>query len=350
MKLRPRLLRWLRRVRIARLELLAHFVPAAVRWIQHSTAGEPGPQDLTVVCLVKDSQQRVSAFLDYYLDLGARHIVLADNGSTDETVERACRSDERVSVLRCPLEFRRFQIPIKMWLSWRFSGLGWCLVADIDEYLAVPLARQAPLPAFLSYLNAHHFSGVVLQTVDLFSNRPVAEWPETGEALRADCVWYDHSLLTHPTERRSFSMNRIRTTDIRPCFGGIKRRAFGLDRLLTKHVLIRPALGARLNGPHHSRGASIADVSAALLHYPFDRTFPARCVEAVRRGNYWERSRDYRVMQQTLEAGGGGWSLAGPTARRLDSVDQLVEEGYLVVSDEYRRHVQALHSVSSAVD
>ena len=161
-------------------------------------------------------------------------------------------------------------------------------MADIDEYFDYPqfgTSRSGSVPA---YLNAHEFSGVVCQSVDLFSERPLAEWPERGDELRSRCVWYDHSMLKQPHQQRSFTMNRVGNPAIKPCSGGIKRVAFGVDRLLTKHVLIRPCRGTRLNGPHHSRGAHIADVSAALLHYPFDRGFRARCQEAVLKGQYWE--------------------------------------------------------------
>ena len=54
------------------------------------------PGDRVVVCLVRNSEARVTAFLDYYLRLGARHIVLVDNGSTDRTIEKACESEDRV--------------------------------------------------------------------------------------------------------------------------------------------------------------------------------------------------------------------------------------------------------------
>jgi hypothetical protein len=340
LKFRVHLARWRRRARIARLEWLSRRVPRRAHWIQRSDVEADAPEGLVVVCLARDSEPRVSAFLDYYLRMGARHVVLVDNDSADQTVARACQLGDRVSVLRCDLDFRRYQVPIKMWMSRRFCGAGWVLIADVDEYLAYPFADDVRLGQFLQYLNLHSYSGVVLQTVDLFSPRPSAEWPATGEALRRECVWYDHSQLSWPKERHSFSMNQVSNPAIRPCLGGIKRVAFGVDRLLTKHVLIRPALGARLNGPHHSRHASIADVSAALLHYPFDRGLRARGEEALRRRQYWGDSREFRAMLRVQEAKGAEDSLAQATARRLESVNQLVEEGYLVVSDSYRRYVE----------
>jgi hypothetical protein len=264
-----------------------------------------------------------------------------DNGSTDQTVAKACESDDRVSVLSCRLDYRGFQIPIKMWLISRFGREGWCLVVDIDEYFDYLHSQQIDLASFLRYLNAHDYSGVICQSVDLFSDRPMAEWPESGGELRSQCVWYDHSMITRPGTRRSFTMNRVSTTKIRPCSGGIKSVAFGIDRLLTKHVLIRFSKGVRLNGAHHSRGAHIADVSCALLHYPFDRGFPVRCEEAVRGGQYWQGSREFRVMLSVVESKGPRWTLRQPTASKLESVDQLVDEGFLVTSDQYGQYVRS---------
>jgi len=335
-----RLARWRRSLRIARDEWLSRFVPLNVGWVKRATAISATSDDLVVVCLVRNSEARVSAFLDYYLKLGAQHIVLVDNGSTDRTVEKACQSDDRVSILNCRLDYRAYQIPIKMWLTTGFGREGWCLVADIDEYFDYPESRQIDLGSFLSYLNANGFSGVVCQSIDLFSDRPLVEWPESGEDLRSQCVWYDHSMLTRPGALRSFTLNRVSSPEIKPCKGGIKKVAFDVDRLLTKHVLIRPSTGTRLNGAHHSRGAHIADLSAALLHYPFDRGFRARCEEAVRGGQYWQNSLEFRVMLRVVESRGPRWMLKQPTASRLQSVDQLVDEGFLVVSDTYRQYVR----------
>jgi hypothetical protein len=315
-------------------------VPLKAQWIQRSAARRSAPDELVVVCLVRNGEPRITDFLDYYLELGAQHIVLVDNASTDRTLETACRSADRVSVLSCTLDYRLYQIPIKMWLTSRFAGQGWCLVADIDEYFDYPESGRLGLASFLEYLNDYQYSGVVCQSVDLFSQEPPAEWPERGDELRSRCVWYDHSLLKRPDHLRSFSMNRVSNPAITPMTGGIKQVAFGVDRLLTKHVLIRRCRGARLNGPHHSRGARIADVSAALLHYPFDRGFRARCQEAVREGKYWENSREFRRALDVLETAGSLWTLRRPTARVLKSVDQLVDEGFLVASEPYRQYAR----------
>jgi hypothetical protein len=336
-----RLARWRHSLRIARQGWLSRFVFRKVEWIQRSAVAPPAPNDLVVVCLVRDSEARVSAFLDYYLGLGARHVVLVDNASTDRTIAKACEFDGRVSVLSCKLDYKRYQVPIKLWLTSRFGREGWCLVADIDEYFDYPQSGKIDLGSFLGYMNAREYTGVVCQMVDLFSDRPLAEWPESGEGLRSQCLWYDHSMVTLARTPRYSKRYRVSTTQISPRIGGIKRSAFGVDRLLTKHVLIRPSSGARLNGPHYSRGARIADVSAALLHYPFDRGFRQRCEEAVRMGQYWQDSREYRMMLGVLESHGPEWRLHLPTATKLTSVDQLVDEGFLAASAEYFEFVES---------
>ena len=335
-----RLARWRRSFRITRHAWLSRFVPLNVAWIKRSETSRTAPGDLAVVCLVRNSEARVTAFLNYYLGLGARHIVLVDNASTDRTIETACESDDRVSVLSCRLDYKAFQIPIKLWLTSRFGREGWCLVADIDEYFDYPQARQIDLGSFLAYLNANDFSGVACQSVDLFSDRLLTEWPESGEDLRSQCVWYDHSMAVRAGPPRSPPLYRVSPSEIMPWIGGIKRAAFGVNRLLTKHVLIRHSQGARLNGPHYSRGARIADVSAALLHYPFDQGFRKRCEEAVRRRQYWEDSKEYKTMLAVFESQGPAWTLKQPTATKLQSVDQLVEEGFLETSERYREYVR----------
>ena len=88
-------------------------------------------------------------------------------------------------------------------------------------------------------------------------------------------------------------------------------------------------------------GARIADVSAALLPLPLrSRGFRERGAEAVRRGQYWKESTGIQDDDE------GPRVLRGPrltlrlaTAKRLHSVDKLVDDGFLTVSDEYERFV-----------
>jgi hypothetical protein len=96
---------------------------------------------------------------------------------------------------------------------------------------------------------------------------------------------------------------------------------------------------------HHAEGARIADVSAVLLHYPFVESFYAKVVDAVKDGRYgYLTSDEYRSYLAGFNRD-PEVRLKLATARELVNVDQLVEEGFLVSSSDYRQVVLTSQAV-----
>src|SRR5215203_4779881 len=91
-----------------------------------------GPDELVVVCLVRDCRLYVKSFVEHYLSLGVKHLFFLDNESTDGTVE-ALKGYENVTVLRTTLPYKRYEYPMTQYLIERFGRGRWCLCVDIDE-------------------------------------------------------------------------------------------------------------------------------------------------------------------------------------------------------------------------
>ena len=90
-----------------------------------------GPDELVVVCLVRDGRPYVKSFVEHYLSLGAKHLFFLDNESTDGTVE-ALKKYDNVTVLRTALPFKRYALLVRQYLIERFGRGRWCLCVDID--------------------------------------------------------------------------------------------------------------------------------------------------------------------------------------------------------------------------
>jgi hypothetical protein len=314
-------------------------VPSAVRHVSGPRTLQMSPSDAVLVSLVRNGEAHVSEFLTHHLTLGVRHIVLLDNASTDRTISIAQRSD-RVTVLKTTLPYKDYKYALKSYLFDTYSGEGWGLILDIDERFDFPSSDRLPLDGFLAYLNGRRFTGVICQTLDLFPAGSVQEWPSGGSALVAGSVWYDHAAL----RRRAYvplDGNTISNPTIMSHSGGIRLAAFDLNVSLTKHPLLRKSEGARpsLSSSQWCAHARIADVSCVLLHYKFDRDFPEKCRTVAREETYFLNSREYKAYLRELERN-PRLALKGPTAERLESMAQLVEAGFLVVSDAYKRFVQ----------
>jgi len=314
-------------------------VPPAVRHISGSPRPSMTASDLIVVSLVRDGEEHVEDFLTHHFNLGARHIVLLDNGSRDRTTEIA-RGLDRVTVLKTALPYKYYKYAFKRYLFDRFSGDGWCLIVDIDERFDYPSSDRLPLDKFIAYLNEYQYTGVACQMLDLFAEGPVHEWPRGGRAVVDECIWYDHSALRR-VSYEPLDGNKISNPAIKSLMGGIRLSAFDVDASLTKHSLLRKSGGVRpsLSSSQQCANATIADVTCVLRHYQFDHHFPQKCRVVAREESYWQNSQNYKAYLRRLERS-PVLELKGSTAERFESLDRLVNSGFLVVSDRYRWFTQ----------
>jgi hypothetical protein len=152
----------------------------------------------------------------------------------------------------------------------------------------------------------------------------------------AKSIWYDHSAL-RKLPYNPFDGNKISNPAIMSHTGGIRLSAFDVDACLTKHSLLHKMGGARpsLSSSQECANARIVDVTCVLFHYKFDQHFPEKCRIVAQEESYWQNSREYKAYMRRLEQN-PLLELKGPTAEKFESLDQLVDSGFLVVSDKYR--------------
>ena len=301
-------------------------------------ADHPAPtaESLVVVSLMRDAGGYVDSFVAHYRELGAAHIVLLDNGSSDDTMERATAYDG-VTVLRCDLPFRWYRTAMRRYLVETYGDDSWVLLVDIDEHWDYPLRAAKPLPQFLAYLNEHSFTAAAAHMLDLFPAGPVDSWPDAGPELTAASVWFALSDVRSEPLPAVACRNEFADTNLTCMVGGLRTRAFAAEPCLTKFPLTRRAAGRgpKIETAHFISGAVVADVTAVLLHYKFDSRFRTRTAEAVRRKNYYGGSSEYRQYQAALEDD-PALTLDSDSSQKLKSADQLLRSGFVSVSHEYR--------------
>jgi hypothetical protein len=314
----------------------------ALETIRIRTDTSRGPDRSVVVAVVRDAESWIQPWLEHYLRLGVDEIVLLDNGSIDDTVERALR-EPRVTLLRSKLPFGRYDSTFKRYLIERFGDGRWCLQADIDEFFDYPYSDVLPFAGFLEYLNRRSYTAVMATMLDLFADGPSSGWPPAGRQMLEQCVWYDLTGLVPSRPWRLLWRNRFADPQMPFYRGGVVYQAFGARTVATKFPLIFYRTGGQLDLRRHGhfcRGAHVADVSAVLYHYKYDRGFGERCRTFVERGQHFDRAGVYRAALERLAAG-GDLVLRRETARRLEDVNQLVDEGLLRASPAYREFVRS---------
>jgi glycosyltransferase involved in cell wall biosynthesis len=308
-----------------------------------------GPDELVVVCLVRDGRPYVKSFVEHYLlSLGAKHVFFLDNGSTDGTVEALEEYEENVTVLRSTLPYKNprgglggTETLFKQYLMGRFGRKGrWVLCADIDELFDYPYSDIAGLGSLLGYLDAKSCTAVAAQMLDMFPEEPLsgrAVGPD--EPLKERHRFYDvseirrRSIKDHPRLRN----NAYESDDIEAFAGGIRETVFGTASYLTKFPLV--FLDGRVKpfdrSAHWVDNAKIADLTCVLYHYKFlDGHFHAQAAQAVRDGQYHNSSARYKKYMKVLESN-SVLRIKQESSRELRSVDDLVEDGFLVVSQDY---------------
>jgi hypothetical protein len=160
------------------------------------------------------------------------------------------------------------------------------------------------------------------------------------EPLKERHRFYDISNISRRSNKRRHYRhnNTLENDDIVMFSSGIRGAIFGDNRiLLTKHPLV--FLDGKVKplhpGTHWVANAKIADISCVLLHYKFlDGFFQKQAAQAVREGQYRNNSARYKRYLEALDKN-PTLKMKQETARELRGVNDLVENGFLVVSEEY---------------
>src|SRR5215216_3092652 len=300
-----------------------------------------GGDELVVVCLVRDGRPYVKPFVEHYRALGAKHLFFLDNSSTDGTVE-ALKNYDNTTVLRSKLPYKGYRLAFKRFLIGRFGKRErWCLYADIDELFEYPYSDVVGLDSFLGYLTEKSYTAVAAQMLDMFPEEPLSGREETlqDEPLKERYRFYDISYITRTSikENPRLRNNTLESDEIEIFRDGIENTIFGSKPLRTKFPLV--FTDGRIKpfdrSSHWVDNARIADITCVLLHYKFlDGYFHKQAAQAVREGQYHNASARYKRYLEVLDKN-PALKMKRESARELKGVNDLVENGFLVVSEEY---------------
>jgi glycosyltransferase involved in cell wall biosynthesis len=289
--------------------------------------------ELIVTCLVRNGELYVKSFIKHYFSLGIKHIVFLDNGSTDKTIEIA-KSYDNVTIIHSSCPYSKYEKLMKQYLVKRFSKNRWNLFVDIDECFDYPFSGVLSLNSFLEYLNKNSYTAVVAQMLDMFSSQSLATLTSTkDDDIKKVYDYYDISNI----RKYDYPFEDVPPSkDIKFHIGGIRKTLFDSDNWLTKAPLVFANSQIELFFYHHyTKNAKLADCTCVLLHYPFTGSFYNKVMEAVETDRYaLSASNEYKMYWSKIKEN-PELSLKQETACRLDNLDDLVNKGFLVLSDNY---------------
>ena len=322
-----------RKKRVLEFGLRPYLLPRRVKHIHGPQKISYALDELLVISVVRNGELYIKSFMDHYRAMGVKHFVFLDNASTDRTVELLC-GQESVTVLQTDAPYKKYENTMKRYLAERFSAGRWNLCADIDELFDYPFSETLSLGDFLRYLNDNSYTAVVAQMLDMFSDTPLAELEsKPDDQLKEKYVYYDISAI----EKDDYLWSPRSNVEIKAHLGGIRKTVFGTDNALTKAALV--LMDGKIKTFitwHHVRDAWVADLTCVLMHYPFVSSFCAKVQDAVRTGRYGITTTDeYQAYAKELGRN-PRVSLKLDSARAFTGLEQLIEDGFLVVSEKYR--------------
>lgn len=311
-----------------------------LRVIHRSGVRNPkvGPNDVVVVCLVRDGTEYIDEFLSHYRALGVSHIVFLDNGSTDGT-RLKLESNQGVSVFTTLAPYKVYKDVMKRWLVTRFGPNNWVLCVDIDEFFDYPFRDCLPLEEFLRYLNEKSVNAVVAQLLDLFPSTALTL--ETSKNWRQSHCYYTLEQIERQPYREVYGERNVAPDIGLELFcGGSRSKTFDVGALLTKHPLQFPARGIVMRNAHHVTNGRIADISAVLLHYKYVGDFYNYAKRIASEESFSKDSEEYKKYVGAMEST-RDLKLYDKSSRVYRGPEALLGEGFLVAGEEFRAYVGA---------
>ena len=308
---------------------------------------ESSRDNVVVCCLVRDGEEYIESFLEYYLStLKVDHVFFLDNGSVDNTIELA-KTNKRVTIYQTTLEFKTYKHILKRYMIENFSNGGWILYVDVDEFYDFPYSNIISLSSLIGYLNLHSYTAVAAYLLDMVPKEAkIFSTIEDSVFNRSDFEYYDLSEIHAGKYGNGIRMknNIVSNASIKSYAGGIRKKLFNISPNLLKHPLLFYDKKIKTYyGSHSIVNAYVADISSILYHYKFTAKFMERVDKAIKEKNYYCSSIEYKAYKKGYENPIRA-DFSSNSLKKLKSIDDLIKNDFLQVTSSYKNWV-AVHGM-----
>lgn len=262
-----------------------------IRWRQGNATEDRSP---CVIAVARNERVMLPHFLGHYRSLGVRRFVIADNQSTDGTLDYLLEQPD-VTVYTVDTQYRHSHYGV----AWQCGMLAahaqrsWALVADLDELLVWPGCEQEGLAALCARLQAAGHDAATVLMVDMYPEGPLQHARFDAASPFIVAPWFD----ARPVHRwalgsGSFSNGRTAVSAVR-------------HRLLPdsppnyftaqKVALMRYSPNVRLSeGLHYASGLEPAEQPLYFAHFKYHHGFQSRVDEEIARAQHYNGAEEYR--------------------------------------------------------
>ncbi len=235
-----------------------------------------GPDDLPLVCVVRNAAPHIGAFLRYYRAMGVTRFIMVDDLSEDGTGEMLAAAPD-VDLFGSSLRYREADAG-RVWRDALFDLYGrdrWYVSVDSDEFLVFPRMNERSIRDFIAELEENGISRCLAPMIDMYPSGRLIDgtFVDDGKSypFEVSCC-FDGDGYTAKQERFGVAVR-----------GGPRQRLFGRSMRLSKFPLLRVDKGTdyrrgSIHGPGPCARNSLP-ATGTLLHYRFS----SRSLEEFRR-------------------------------------------------------------------
>lgn len=298
--------------------------------------------DCTVLSVVRDCEDYIESFIQHYLALGVKHIVLMDNGSKDGTISRAAKY-KQVTIVECHLSFAEYKRDMRQFLIDHYSFNRWCLLVDCDEFFDYPCSDEISFRDLLAWLDIHRYNAVMGQMLDMFP-RGAIQTQSNGKNLDflQSHRWFEIADIEEKLLPSGLSNKMKDKANLKLHYGGVRNRVFNNSPFLSKFALLKPNFRLQLVGSHLVQWANIADITCVMFHYKFLPQFTQVVDKAVREKQYYNNSSEYKRYQEVLLEN-NTLILHSHNSIEYRNINQLLELGFIKVNKNYIQYKQEIN-------
>jgi len=300
------------------------------RSAQNMKKVDPNPiplaaQEIRLFMAVRNESLRLPFMLRYYFSRGVDRIFVVDNNSSDDTADTVlCEKNTHLFFTRDEYAYQPSWIDL---LLHRYGIGHWCLIVDADEALIYPHCETVSFSQLCAFLDKEASNVMDCMLLDMYPGVPLTEVNyERGSDPLLTAPWFDKSPYTTgcggPLYLRE--ENIIYDGEAR-MFGGMRRRAFGVNPCLGKFPLVKFNNRIFLSrGTHFVQNARPSDIRGALLHFKYLNDFAANVKREVEREQHWHNAIEYKKYLSELQSS-PDFDFHSTVSTRFINSHQLVE-------------------------
>ena len=235
----------------------------------------PMKERILLFACFRNEREFAPWFLNYYRGLGVDRFFIVDSLSDDGTADYLCKQKD-VTVFRSADSYIRAGSGIR-WINElirRYGAGNWCVHADADEQLVLPVSCEAddspssPLRRLVDDMASRGEEALPAFMLDTYPDiRAAKDMAELRDAVQGDYCPDAGPLSLSPLVDPDIYFSGKSTC----CFfrgrGGARERLFGSNEILEKAPVIRGGASFYQNASHQISYGKVSRRSGVLLHH-----------------------------------------------------------------------------------